>query len=215
MRLSAVGATRRPYLLRFVCDLYRGSKSTRPSWESSTNRYRTDGILSPVSLAISLYRAPFLYMLTIMFVLPLQSILHEDDFSWLRRGPPTLRTEQPGRVDRQGAAFLGTGKGRLPLGGGRLSLGFRLLPSAGPRSFFRSPANRTTASSIRYWVEGEGQGRERVSAILLSCARLDHPRARPGRARGSSELASVWRAGRAGVLSPKAQWMTASRKKRS
>ena len=87
---SAVGATRRPYLLRFVCDLYRGSKSTRPLWESSTNRYRTDGILSPVSRAISLYLAPFLYMLTIMFILSLQSMLHEDDFSWLRRRPAHL-----------------------------------------------------------------------------------------------------------------------------
>jgi hypothetical protein len=48
----------RPYLLRFVCDLYRSLKPTRPLQESSTNRYRTDGILSPVSLAISLYCAP-------------------------------------------------------------------------------------------------------------------------------------------------------------
>ena len=139
------------YLLRFVCDLYRGSKSTRPLWESSTNRYRTDGILSPVSRDISLYRAPFLYMLTIMFVFPssvniagrrffIASTLSGPDVEASRSRLLVLRTGERASalaVDPSGFGFF------PPLGCDH---------SCGSR-------NCTTAPSTRYWPEGDGQGR--------------------------------------------------------
>ena len=111
---------------------------------------------------------------------------------------PALTTERPTCGASEPPAW-GRRKGHLSRGGTwRDTPRVRLLPSTGPRSILRSPANRPTASSIGYRVEARGKGAEGVSAILLSftrqrpCAR-PRPQVQPA-IKGRDSARSVWRA---------------------
>jgi hypothetical protein len=115
----------------------------------------------------------------------------------IRRRPARLKTERPRRAERPSRSTWGCGKGvrretspltscRRYIRGrqhwtarrrGWTPLGFGFFPPPGRDPFcgcLQSPYGLSNKTSGR----GEGQGRERVSSILLSCARrpfMDRP----------------------------------------
>ncbi len=90
-----------------------------------------------------------------------------------------LVTWRPRRAERLGRQVGDGGKGVSPSGrlGGTVPR-VRLLPSIGPRSLLRGPANRPAAPSIRRWVEA---GDKRAKGLAPSFFRVR----RPARARES------------------------------
>ena len=95
---------------------------------AAPTRYRTDGILSPVSLAISLYRAPFLYMLTITFVIR-SSVATAWRRFFMASTRRALRTERPRRAERLSRQLAAGERARAPRGLGWTAALVRLPPS--------------------------------------------------------------------------------------